>query len=165
MDSHNTQVTTTTVVILSNRFNNISPPPGLGHSPTHRRGYSAPALFQRARFTPLPLWTHKITYFRGDSGTIINIWRVYSLFVIWTSPKSKIWEIWIKRLILFFVRFQPKFQMAIHTMDLVEDIVRLFTSENMELKKLCALAIFKVRTFDISYGILFLFNFESVRSS
>ncbi|KAG8253977.1 hypothetical protein J6590_017358 [Homalodisca vitripennis] len=38
----------------------------------------------------------------------------------------------------------PKFQVAIQTLDLVEDIVRLFSSSNnMELKKLCAMAIFK----------------------
>uniref|UniRef100_A0A1B6CBZ5 Armadillo repeat-containing protein 4 n=1 Tax=Clastoptera arizonana TaxID=38151 RepID=A0A1B6CBZ5_9HEMI len=37
----------------------------------------------------------------------------------------------------------PQFQLAIQTMDMIGDIVRSLSSENDELKKLCALAVFK----------------------
>lgn len=47
--------------------------------------------------------------------------------------------------------FQSHFQMGIQTMDLVEDIVRLFKKSNTQLTMLCALAIFRVRNAYIYY--------------
>jgi hypothetical protein len=45
---------------------------------------------------------------------------------------------------IYFIPFQTEYQKAIQVEGMIMDMVHHLTDENMELKKLCASAIFKV---------------------